>query len=468
MKKHLMFSAFIVITLMVSLIGIKITQAQDIDIANSVNNASSGYANLPWFGQYVHSSLDPAIDVGGYNSLAYRPFDDVPYMSYYDASNGNLTLAHLLPGGGGNCGTGNMWHCEALDGTNGDNVGNYTSLAFWADESAKSWKIGISYHDVTNRGLKFVSWTCGPLYCTIKNIVTIDSSTNTMISHGLYTSLKFSPDGTPHIAYYTQNILSADSLRYASYVGSGGNCGEGSATGKWNCTVIDAGEAVGQYASMDLTYDGSPYIAYYDGTGKNLKVAYYLGIVDIDCNDDNGWECKTLDSTGDVGLYTSITAQHKVGDKLFRVAYYDKTNGHLKYYDPSFLALVVDDMNTSLTVMGISMDIDSDGYPIIAYQEIADEFSPPRLLIARPFNVFNDGSFGNCGDTPPGYMFTYWRCKVLDNAGQYVEEADFISTAVNSSGLVGVAYSEYDSYYVATSLKYTGQKFATFLPISSK
>jgi hypothetical protein len=123
--------------------------------------------------------------------------------------------------------------------------------------------------------------------------------------------------------------------------------------------------------------------------------------------------------------------------------------------------------------MGISMDVDQDGYPIIAYeQSIPGDFETPDLLVARPYLAFADGGFGNCGETPPGYLFTYWRCNTLDGGGQYLNEAGFVSVAVRSSNLAVIAYSEFFDYDVgdhATSLKVLYQKyFATFLPMLTK
>jgi hypothetical protein len=276
---------------------------------------------LPWHSEYVYKVNYPS-DVGTFTSLALRPFDEIPYIAYYDAQYGDLLLAHYSPGNGNCDAYGDDWYCELLDGNSGDNVGTYNSLDFWADEATDTWKIGISYHDTTNRALKFISWTCFPLMCTIKINVTISAAGTPFSNIGLYTSFKFLNDGTPYIVYQSTNSFSGnDSLRYAIYVGSGGNCGEGSAVGKWDCVTIDNGPGIGQYTSLDLTYDGTPYIAYYDQGLGNLKIAYYLGIVDPDCYNDNGWYCSAVDSAGNVGMYASITAQHFIGDKIFLFLY---------------------------------------------------------------------------------------------------------------------------------------------------
>ncbi len=378
MSKYLRFGIFFVIIILISLLGVNFTQAQQSGNSVSSANAISQGGNIPWHGQYVHQVSYP-YDVGSYTSLALNPVDNIPYLSYYDAYNGDLLLAHLVPHGGGNCGTNNNWYCEPID--EDGNVGKYTSIDLWSG-STDSYRIGISYYDGTNRSLKFTSRTCTAISCTLWHTITIYSPVFDYMSIGLYTSLKFDPDGTPHIAYQAiDSNTNYNSLRYASYVDSGGNCGEGSDTGKWQCDNIDAGYGIGQFASLDLTYDGSPYLAYYDAVAGDLKLAYYTGFADPDCFDDNGWVCPILDSAGDVGLYASITAQHSYTDELFRIAYYDKTNEQLKYYDSDWGSIVVDDMGASLNPMGISMDVDKDSYPIIAYQQITSEFSPLHWLL---------------------------------------------------------------------------------------
>jgi hypothetical protein len=474
MRKYFSFSLLIVMIIMLSLGGVNLTQAQQKGDSVSPTNVNSVNAKMPWFSEYVHHVSYPN-DVGAYASLALRPVDDLPYISYYDAANGDLMLAHYVKNGGGNCGTNNKWHCDVLDGVGGDNVGTYTSLDFWADVDNNAWRIGISYHDATNRALKFTSWTCYEAICTIHNTITI-ASTTMPFNDGLYTSFKFAPDGTPYIAYYVSNVIGDDSLHLAHRVDSGGNCGEGSASGKWECELIDAGDGVGQYASMDLTYEGAVNIAYYDAGNGNLKFAWWDGF--SACHNPNGWGCSIIEGDGapdtDVGLYASLIAQRSPLDTQFRIAYYDKTNGQLKYYQEGWEGetVAVDDMGTSTSPMGISMDVDKDGAPIIAYQKVQlTVFSRPTLNIARPYFVYDDGAFGNCGETPPGYLFTYWRCRILDNAGQNLSEANYVSVAVRSSGLAEIAYSEFYDFDIgdhATSLKFITQRFQAYMPLVTK
>ena len=187
--------------------------------------------------------------------------------------------------------------------------------------------------------------------------------------------------------------------------------------------------------------------------------------------------CQTIDTNGNVGGYTSFLAPSYSGD-VYRVAYYNFDYHLLKYAQSgvsggsgncgpsnSWKCSVVDDMSDSLPV-GISMKMDPDGYPMIAYQ-YKDPDNPSYheyLRIARPYLVYEDGDFGNCGFNP-GFGFLYWRCTTLDGGSYYGDEADFVSLAINPNGLAVISYSEKDSHYLATSLKLAYQKASVYLPL---
>jgi len=110
------------------------------------------------------------------------------------------------------------------------------------------------------------------------------------------------------------------------------------------------------------------------------------------------------------------------------------------------------------------MRLDPDGYPMIAYQytDPNDPLARVVLRIARPYLVYEDADFGNCGINP-GFGFLYWRCTTLDDSGQWFDEGDFVSLAVNPNGLAVISYSEKDDVYITTSLKLAYQKANVFL-----
>jgi hypothetical protein len=446
-------------------IGGSLTQAQQSGDSSSLHLTNS-HANLPWSSQYVQQQLNPPLNVGGYVSVAISSFNDFLVMSYFDATNHSLIVASPVQGHIGNCGTNNNWECVTLDGGIGLAVGMYTSIDIWGN-SLDNWKMGISYYDITHRALKAAIYTCYLGLCGW-DIVTVSSPDYLDVSVGLYSSFKFDSTGNAAIAFFSFNSTQMTNiLFYAEQVSGGGDCGEGGTVGLWECTEVTYGSGESRYASLDFSYDDVPYIAYYAADDGDLGLVYKSGM----CGPELGWTCLDLDGYdgSDVGLYPSLIAPQYSGDS-YRIAYHDKTNGHLKYYDSDWgEPVVVDEMATSLDPMGISMAMDNEGHPVIAYQRIESDFSPPELRIARPNTVYGEELYGNCGDPPPGYLFQYWRCNTLDNGGQYSEEADFAAIAINSYGMVGIAYTEYDSYFDVTSLKFIYQHlFRTLMPITTR
>jgi hypothetical protein len=455
---------------------------------NSTNQSFSG-----WFTAWAEGAAKAtSTNVGSYPSVAYSPIDGNPYISYYNAVSHTLMLTS--PSATPNaayCGTNHLWWCRDVDGlgNNGsstDNVGEYSSIAFWKGTS--SWKLGISYHDATTHALKLAVYTQTTLtyhwdFYTIQSTSTATYPANNV---GLYTSLKFSSDGRAFVAYY-RHVYSVGDLSYYGYlylakqVASGGNCGVGTnAAGKFQCDAIDskAGEGVGKYASLDLDYYDYPFISYYDAVSDNLRFAQALVFVgDGNCGSGN-FECFTVDAIGDVGQFSSIAAPHAVGQKT-EIVYYDKTNGYLMHAVPwtggtgcnisNWYCSSIQTIGANLSQVGMSITRDNEGRAIIAYQDASSDSGPAVLSVARPVEA-TDSPYGNCGDTPPSYLFQVWTCKYVDNAAYgygNVSLGDYVSVATNSSGVATIAYSELDTYPTTPTfyLKVAYNRIQSFLPL---
>jgi hypothetical protein len=131
---------------------------------NSPDSAQEGlpFAIFPWHTRYIHRQVTPtSVDVGDYNSIAFNPNDNLPYISYYNTTNQDLMLASPNPSGTGNCGDGGDWWCRAVDGDglegrSTDDTGQYSSIAFWKNPGDEVvWKMGISYYNATTHGLRY-------------------------------------------------------------------------------------------------------------------------------------------------------------------------------------------------------------------------------------------------------------------------------------------------------------------------
>ena len=117
---------------------------------------------------------------------------------------------------------------------------------------------------------------------------------------------------------------------------------------------VDGGNSddVGRYASMAFVSTGEAWIAYYDTTNQDLEIAHGDGV--------NGWTIKTVDSTGNQGMYASL-ALTKAG--LPRISYEGTVGGNggggLKFasFDGSKWTITNVDVDTDAD----SFDSDADG-----------------------------------------------------------------------------------------------------------
>jgi predicted regulator of Ras-like GTPase activity (Roadblock/LC7/MglB family) len=167
----------------------------------------------------------------------------------------------------------------------------------------------ISYSDSNNSSLKVAK--CLIADCSfLTSTATVDSTGNV----GQYTSITIGTDGLPVISYYDN---ANGDLKVAK-------CANAACSGTATITTVDTGGAavVGEYSSITIGTDGLPVISYYDNSNGNLKVAKCPNAA---CG--GAATISTVDSTGDVGQYTSIT----IGtDGLPVISYFDATNGDLK------------------------------------------------------------------------------------------------------------------------------------------
>jgi hypothetical protein len=242
----------------------------------------------------VFRSLDTVGYVGRYTSLVLDG-SGFPVISYYDLTNGDLRMVHC---GDPTCGVGNVF--RTLD-TAGD-VGFFTSLVLDA-----SGLPVISYHDGTNGDLKVVR--CGDATCGAGNVF---RSVDTVGEVGWYTSLALDGSGYPVISYRDNTNLDLKVVRCGD-----ATCGAGNVF-----RSVDTVGNVGGQTSLVLDGSGFPVISYSDGTNGDLKV---VRCGDATCGAGNVF--RSVDSAGDVGLYTSLVLD---GSGFPVISYYDLANGDLK------------------------------------------------------------------------------------------------------------------------------------------
>ena len=86
----------------------------------------------------------------------------------------------------------------------------------------------------------------------------------------------------------------------------------------WEIQTVDSSGNVGLSTSLELDSSGNPCISYWDFTNHDLKYAHYNG---------SGWERETVDSGGNVGWHTSLRLD---ANDYPHIAYWDYTNESLK------------------------------------------------------------------------------------------------------------------------------------------
>jgi hypothetical protein len=479
MKKHLrMVIVLVVVILVATMSTAQASQPNQADNkGTSVNLQNS--INRSWGTDYIYTNGDAGSDV----SIAFDPdHDQAAWISYFNGTYGSLWVAHFVgASGGGNCGPSNLWYCEQVDQVHAETKGWFTSIDIFPDINPdpmiSTWRVGISYYDYSHRSLKYAVYRCPPMYPCYWTIDTVDSSTDDGDLVGQYTSMKFDSAGIPHIAYYVYDdpdpTYALYSLAHATFTGSGGgNCGD---SNDWYCEAVDSSTVnIGEYPSIDIDWNDNVYIAYYESAYNRLAYAYFAGAGIGLCGDYNAWICLTIDDPAgsNVGLFPSFHAPQDSNDYL-RVAYYDTTNGRLKYAtgpwpsgncgpSNSWSCFYIDDIGADISWVDISLAVDSDLNSMIAYTDAHEDLAPLALKVAGPTS---GPPYNTCTGVLPD-----WLCVTVDSGNQYVNDGKYVALGINPDGWAMIAYSEQEVDYPGNfDLKLAYQiVWSSFLPLTIK
>jgi predicted regulator of Ras-like GTPase activity (Roadblock/LC7/MglB family) len=298
--------------------------------------------------KWIITTVDSAGYVGQYTSIA-NGADGLPIVSYFDNTNQDLQDLKVVHCGDASCSPATNT-ITTVDSAG--IVGQYTSIAVGADGLPV-----VSYYDWTNKDLNVLH--CGDAVCTpaTNTINTVDSAGDV----GKYTSIAVGADNLPVVSYLDNTNYDLKVL----------HCGDAVCTPATNTiNTVDSAGVVGVYTSIAIGADGLPVVSYWDSTNSDLKVAH---CGDAACSSGN--TITTVDSAGQVGIYTSIAVG---ADNLPVVSYYDVTNGDLKVAhcgDASCSA-----GNTITTVDSAewvgqytSIVVGADGLPVISYYDNANQ-----------------------------------------------------------------------------------------------
>jgi hypothetical protein len=146
--------------------------------------------------------------------------------------------------------------------------------------------------------------------------------------------------------------------------------------------TIDSTGVVGLFTSIAIGIDGNPVISYFEGTNTSLKVAA--------CNNPTCTTSTntTIDSAGVVGTDSSITIGTN-GNPI--ISYHDITNGVLKVAacnNPTCTTSTNSTIDSNGNVgLYTSMTIGANGHPVISYYDATNQdlkvFSPWWLTGGR-------------------------------------------------------------------------------------
>ncbi|MFH1228305.1 MAG: hypothetical protein V1701_10450 [Planctomycetota bacterium] len=129
-------------------------------------------------------------------------------------------------------------------------------------------------------------------------------------------------------------------------------------TASWVYTTLDSTGQVGEYTSIAIDSTNKAHISYYDETNGDLKYT---------TNASGSWVCSTLDSTDDVGRYASIALD---STNKAHISYRDYTNGDLKdatNASGSWVCSTLDSTDWVGWDTSIALDPDDDVH--ISYQD---------------------------------------------------------------------------------------------------
>lgn len=377
-------------------------------ISASLGESSSGAITDTGYADSA-TVVDSGDDVGQFSRIAVAG-DGTVHIAYYDEDNNDLRHAWKSP-------SATDWSTEIVDGTDGDDVGEYLDLVL-----DTSGGLHVSYFSYTDRKLKHAWATVESSGAWNWTIQTVDDSGYV----GLHTAIAAATDGSVHIVYKAGGTdLNVKHTR-GTFNG---------ATWVWNISVVDTQNDVGSFASVVVQQSGGGgsgdvHVTYYDQTDGVLKYAFG----DWDLNSSSlTWTTEVVDNSADnLGEFTSVVI---AGTRL-HVSYHDTTNDVLKHAwrdlpSGSWNMATVEE-GTALGFAGKYSNIAFSGNGQIHIVHYAD--SQARVdLTSGSWNT-------ELGDYE-------WTTQTLDDAGQVGQYSDI---AVGPDGALHVSY--YDASN--NSLKY--------------
>ena len=263
----------------------------------------------------------------------------------------------------------------------------------------------ISYQDTTNYDLK---------YATDKTGSWVTVSVDTIGFMGDYTSIAIDSNDVVHISY----VENYGDLKYAT-------CSSGCTTASnWDIVFVDTTDSMSM-TSIAIDSNDALHISYYDSTNYDLKYA----TCSSGCTSASNWNNVSIDTTGDIGRDSSIAID---SNDAVHISYYDISGKNLKYATCSSSCTTASNWDAVL--------VDTTGY-VGLYSSIAidsnDAVHISYYHIDMPWtNTHDDLKYATCSSTCT--TASNWDIVYVDTTG---DAGRYSSIAIDSNDAVHISYS---------------------------
>ena len=358
-------------------------------------------------GSWVTVSVDTIGYVGDTTSIAIDS-NDVVHISYVENYD-DLKYATCSSG----CTTASNWDIVFVDTTDSMSM---TSIAIDSNDA-----LHISYLDYTNKDLKYATCSSGCTSASNWNNVSIDTTGD----RGWYSSIAIDSNDAVHISYYD---LSGKNLKYAT-------CSSSCTTASnWDAVLVDTTGYVGLLSSIAIDSNDAVHISYYHidmpwtNTHDDLKYATCSST----CTTASNWDIVYVDTTGDVGRYSSIAID---SNDAVHISYQDGTNGGLKYATCSSGCATVSNWNNVSVTSGFGVDytsiaIDSNDAVRISYRDTTNG-DLKYVVLDSSSNIYG---YSVSPTLPAGLSLDIATGEISGTPTELLTNTTFTITARNSGG----------------------------------
>lgn len=459
-------------------------------LAVSSISASAGYfiktsANLPWRGQYFMDHEDGVKNL----STAFVGTYQIPMLSYSKVGSNNIFQAHMATSAvPGNCGPNNAWYCTSwhdnalIPGT----VSNMATLQIM-DTHLIKWAYSASGGTIRGATIELMN-DMTPVTDDWQELIKISKFGSTVI-------------GTPslqivggHFVMAATILASGDlypyQLVYMHYIGNFNNdsCIDGGFA--YQCDVIDFSYGAGSMGapSLSISENGAVGIAYYKAGADNGVMYAYPHVSQIGWPSNCGpggdtWRCISIyhgTPTGVLGNVVKLASGQSLSESGIVFTYDDElipvTLFHADFvgaggncgfdFGPGGLAthrwqcddIIYNYYLGPTETPSFSIDIDPEGYSVIAYDYREDDLANNNLYVAYPK--------ARVGNPDAGWITQY-----IDGGSYWdIETGAQLASSLDNAGRGFISYlqEDFNEYPAINYIKIAYQLYQTHLPLLIK